>query len=140
MRRHARAGYWSMLLTAWLLLLAGLGLLIVPQQALSLIAGFGAAAAQTPLTVVLLQLLGAVYFGFGAMNWMARGQILGGIYGRPICLGNLFHFAAGTILLAINIATGVESLGILITAAVYLLLCLIFIRLTFRMPSIAEHL
>ena len=27
------------------------------------------------------------------LNWMARGNIIGGIYSRPVAVGNLIHFA-----------------------------------------------
>ena len=33
------------------------------------------------------------------MNWTAKGVLLGGIYGRPIVIGNLVHFAMGALLL-----------------------------------------
>jgi len=144
MRRHARAGYWSMLLSAWVLLIAGVALLAVPSQALLVLADGDQSQVndllRQPLAALLPQLLGAIYFGFGIMNWMTRGQILGGIYGRPVCFGNLLHFAVGTLFLVIQLATGVDSIGVLALTAVYLVFCLVFIRLTFRMPSVAEHL
>lgn len=144
MRRHARAGYWSMLLSAWVLLIAGVALLAVPRPTLVLLADGNQSLItellRNPVGALLPQLLGAIYIGFGMMNWMTRGQILGGIYGRPVCFGNLFHFAVGTLFLVFQLATGVDSIGVLTVAAVYLLFCLVFIRLTFRMPSVAEHL
>jgi hypothetical protein len=48
----------------------------------------------------LLQLLGAAFLGFGAMNWIARGAALGGIYGRAVVAGNQTHFTIGALLLA----------------------------------------
>jgi hypothetical protein len=50
-------------------------------------------------TVTLIQLAGALYFGFAFLNWTAKGMLLGGIYGRPIVVANLIHFAIGAIVL-----------------------------------------
>ena len=49
---------------------------------------------------VLLQLMGGLYLGFAFMNWIARGSMIGGIYGRPVAIGNLLHFLAGALALA----------------------------------------
>jgi len=46
---------------------------------------------------ILFQLLGAGYLGFAFMNMMVRGSIIGGIYNRPIVIGNLTHFTIGGI-------------------------------------------
>jgi hypothetical protein len=48
---------------------------------------------------LLLQLLGALYFAFAMINWTARANLIGGIYARPIAIGNLTHFMMGALLL-----------------------------------------
>ena len=45
------------------------------------------------------QLLGAALFGFGTINWIARGSALGGIYGRAVVAGNQAHLTVGALLL-----------------------------------------
>jgi len=40
---------------------------------------------------LIAQLLGAAMLGMAAMNWIARGSILGGIYGRAILAGNFTY-------------------------------------------------
>jgi hypothetical protein len=45
------------------------------------------------------QLLGAALLGFAAMNWIARGAALGGIYGRAVVAGNHAHFTIGALVL-----------------------------------------
>jgi hypothetical protein len=45
-----------------------------------------------PLLVLLVQFLGALYLGFAGLNWMARDNLIGGIYSRPVAVGNLLHF------------------------------------------------
>ena len=44
-------------------------------------------------TLLLVQMMGAVYLGFAILNWTARGVLIGGIYARPVALGNFLHFA-----------------------------------------------
>ena len=51
------------------------------------------------VTVLFLKLLGALYFGFGILNWTAKGTLIGGIYNRPISIANLAHFGIGAITL-----------------------------------------
>src|SRR5688500_16719614 len=48
---------------------------------------------------LLLQILGALYFSFGLINWTARANLIGGIYGRPIAIGNFTHFMIGALAL-----------------------------------------
>jgi hypothetical protein len=67
----------------------------------------------------LVQLLGAALFGFAMLNWMARGAPAGGIYGRPIVIGNLVHFSvAGIALAKVAAVGGMPRVG-LVLAAVY---------------------
>ena len=47
----------------------------------------------------LAPLLGGALIGFGAMNWIARGSTLGGIYGRAVVVGNHWHFVVGSLVL-----------------------------------------
>lgn len=50
--------------------------------------------------LLAVQAAGALYLGFAALNWMGRGSLIGGIYGRPIAIGNLTHFVVMTFALA----------------------------------------
>lgn len=51
-------------------------------------------------TVLLIEMMGALYLGFALLNWTARGVLIGGIYARPLALGNFLHFAMVTVMLA----------------------------------------
>ena len=51
-------------------------------------------------TLLLIQMMGALYLGFAILNWTARGVIIGGIYARPLALGNFLHFAMVAVMLA----------------------------------------
>ncbi len=62
-----------------------------------LLAAMGVSA-EGPLPVVV-QLAGALYLGFALANWTAKGSLVGGVYARPISLGNFFHFVVGALAL-----------------------------------------
>jgi hypothetical protein len=44
-------------------------------------------------TILLIEMMGALYLGFEILNWTARGVLIGGIYARTLALGNFLHFA-----------------------------------------------
>lgn len=88
----------------------GLAATFLPQEILVY-----AGSAPTTLSVLLLQLAGALYFGFVILNWMARGILIGGIYGRPLTLGNFLHFTVGAIVLLKQIAGLLSPVGIILT-------------------------
>lgn len=76
--------------------LCGLALIFLPQELLA-VAG---ATSSAPM-VLLAQLFGAALLGMAQMNWIARGSMLGGIYGRAVVAGN-FTFAFISALLVIR--------------------------------------
>ena len=53
------------------------------------------------------QLLGELYLGFSMMNWMAKGSTIGGIYNRPIAIGNFMHFGVGAFAL-VKLVSSIE--------------------------------
>src|SRR5258705_3799230 len=75
--------------------LAGIFALFAPDVLLAMLS-----VPMTKPLSVLIQLLGALYFSFALMNWTAKDSIIGGIYARPVSLGNFAHFFIGTLLLA----------------------------------------
>lgn len=47
------------------------------------------------MSVLISQTLGAAFLAFALLNWMTRGNVLGGIYGKPLTMANfLFFFAS----------------------------------------------
>jgi hypothetical protein len=44
------------------------------------------------ISILFLQILSSLYLGFGILNWMTKGNLIGGIYSRPLAIGNLMHF------------------------------------------------
>jgi hypothetical protein len=76
--------------------LAALGLpcVFAPEFVLTRLTGNTSPAAE-----IIVQLAGASYVGFAALNWMSKGSLMGGIYGRPVGVGNVLHFFAGALAL-----------------------------------------
>jgi len=77
------------LMSASALLLGALGLLatFAPDRVLRWLG-----APSSPPLMLLAQVLGALYVGFAVLNWMAGENLIGGIYSRPVAVGNLVHF------------------------------------------------
>jgi hypothetical protein len=71
---------------------AGLAASFLPHELLALMD-----VVPTVTLAVFVQLFGAILFGFAMVNWIARSTPIGGIYGRPIALGNLAHFTIGAL-------------------------------------------
>jgi hypothetical protein len=103
-----------MTLSAALMFALGVVLTFLPQETLTYLGG----EPLEPL-VLLLQVTGALYLGFAMLNWMARATILGGIYNRPIVLGNFLHFAAVAAALLKAVAGGQRNEVVLAAALGY---------------------
>lgn len=69
--------------------LVGLSVAVFPHEILRY---FGAPIEGFP--VALMKIVAGLYFGFAILNWMARGNLMGGIYSRPVGIANLVHFGA----------------------------------------------
>jgi hypothetical protein len=84
---------------------------------------------------LIVQLLGAAYFGFAMLNWMAKGAIIGGIYNRPIAIANLSHFLVGGLAL-IKVAFGNHHMFLVlpIIACIYIIAAGVFGILMSRHP------
>lgn len=116
--------------SAIVLAVLGLGATFLPQELLGYVG-----AGVTPAAVLLIQLMGALYIGFAALNWMSRGFITGGIYGRPLIMANLAHFMVGAIALLKAAFTGPSAGGIVLVAAPYSVLAAWFAMVLFRHPA-----
>lgn len=85
------------------------------------------------LAPLSMQLLGAAQLGWAMTNWMSRESLFGGIYGRPLIVGNLLHFFAGGSAL-LKSALVSSSRAMLVVGVVYALLAVAFGSLLFRNP------
>ena len=88
-----------------------------------------------PIDHLALQVLGAFYFAFALLDWMAKGSFIGGIYNRPIAIANLAHFLIGGLAM-IKALMNHPALPwvIAIIAGLYLAFALVFGVLFFRTP------
>ncbi|MBT8101286.1 MAG: hypothetical protein KJO82_16135, partial [Gammaproteobacteria bacterium] len=84
-------------------------------------------------TVLLIQMMGALYLGFAILNWAARGVIIGGIYARPLALGNFLHFAMVGVML-IKAAVVHVAVPLAISAAVFSAFAIGFGIVLFTVP------
>ncbi len=83
---------------------------------------------------LFLQLLGALYLGFGVLNWMAKGNVIGGIYSKPVAMANFGHFVVGSLAL-IKAKAMLGSPVMLYVTVVYCLFALLFFYITFTHPK-----
>ena len=107
---------------------AGIALSFFPQEITVLLD----AHTTTTLTVIL-QLLGALYFGFAMLNWMAKDSLLGGIYGRPIVVGNMAHFVVGALALLKVVSQNQQTI-IWMTTIVYAIFAVLFSLVMYKSP------
>jgi hypothetical protein len=83
--------------------------------------------------MVTLQLLGALYFGFAMVNWTAKANLIGGIYARPIAIGNLTHFVVGMFAVIKAYSVSHEKV-LLIAGIIYLIFAACFSFVFFTHP------
>lgn len=118
----------KLLMTACSLLLGATGIfaLFLPDVLLS-----AQGVEPTEAMSMLVQLMGALYFGFAIMNWTAKDSAIGGVYARPVSLANFSHFLTGALLLAKNLFDEFSPLMLIVTV-VYIVFAACFYWLVFR--------
>ena len=121
-------------MTASALFMATLGLIasFLPQETLS-----AAGVPVAPLAVAGVEVAGALYLGFAILNWAARGVLIGGIYGRPVAMGNFLHFAVAATVL-IKRAIGAPDPVVWGGAAIYAVFAVWFGAVLFTHPRPAR--
>lgn len=105
---------------------AGLAVTFAPAELLTALP----ASAAEPLPV-LLQLLGALYLSFAFANWTAKDSLIGGIYARPLSLGNCLHFLMGALALFKHLVSSGFHGPLVAVLAVYAIFALGFSYLVF---------
>ncbi len=123
---HSRA---LMIASAVFLAVLGFATSFLPEKVL----GLHGTVPDTP-TLLLVQMTGALYLGFAILNWTARGVLIGGIYARPVALGNFLHFAmVSVMLIKAAVVHGVVQLAI--SATVFSVFAIWFGLVLFRPPN-----
>jgi len=119
-----------MSISAVFLLTAGIILTFLPDEILKY-----SDLENTGSIQVLLQIIGALYFGFGMLNWMIKTSLIGGIYNRPSAVTNFTHFfIAGLALVKGIIANPGLPKIIWIACCIYLIFAISFGIVLFRHP------
>src|SRR4051812_28104358 len=96
-----------MIASAAVMAAAGLVLTFAPLEVLGVL----------PTTLLpAAQLLGALYLGGAITNWMSKSNLVGGVFGRPLAMGNLAHFGIGAMALVRSAATGQADLRLFLVA------------------------
>jgi len=75
---------------------------------------------------MLIQIMAALYMGFAIMNWMQREAIIGGIYARPLAMGNFSHFLIGTFALGRVLSEKPNLPGMWVLTSIYFLFAVSF--------------
>jgi hypothetical protein len=124
----------KLLMTASALILGvtGVGLVFLPQEIQSLVHASPSAA-----DALILQLLGGLYFAFAMINWTSRANLIGGIYGRPIAIGNLTHFSIGALSMIKGYSAFGGPVGLVVTI-VYALFAIMYGIVFFTHPAAAK--
>jgi hypothetical protein len=87
---------------------------------------------------IFIQIIGAQYFGFAITNWIARDNMIGSIYSRPLSIGNLVHFMVGAlVLIKYAMANGFQT-PLSVAMFVYTIFAACFAYLLFQRVAVAK--
>lgn len=91
------------------------------------------------ITILFLNIMSALYLGFGILNWMAKETLIGGIYNKPIAIGNLMHFGVGAIAL-VNVVSNIQTHSEIVISltVVYVIFAILFVYIFRTNPTKTE--
>ncbi len=121
-----------MTVSAFFLVIIGILLSFLPQEALHLI------GKEDDLSFIL-QLCGALLFGFGMLNWMVKGSLIGGIYNKGVVVANFAHFFIGSSILIKQYAKNTDLSYLLILGIIYSIFSIGFGYLLFNSPKLSNN-
>lgn len=111
---------------AILMAIAGIGVLFLGDEVTALL--------NIQSSPLINALLAALFFGFATTNWHSKNLTIGGVYGRPLVLGNLSHTLIGSISL-IKIANDTSTSTTIILTIIYSIFALAFTWLMYTHPK-----
>ena len=119
-----------MTLSAIILALIGISLIFLPKEILDYLE-----LSLSETLQLLMQIIGSFYFAFAMLNWMSKGSLVGGIYGRPIAMANLTHLVIAVLALIKGILSN-PSLSYIIwsIAIIYSIFAILFGIVAFKHP------
>ena len=118
-----------MIVSALVMAALGLAASFVPREILIVLG-----SRPESLEILLVQITGALYLGFAMLNWMARGSVIGGIYGRPVAFGNFMHFTVVALAMLKALIAGPRPPVVIAFAVVYCIFCVGFGWVLFTPP------
>jgi len=121
----------KILMSASAVIMGGAGIVMsfAPDEILSGVGIIDVASAER----LLVQLAGAVYFGFAMVNWTAKANLIGGIYSRPVAIGNFAHFVVGALALSKGYFSEKDNTVLIVTIA-YVIFAILFGMVLFTHP------
>ena len=119
-----------MMISALLMGFCGILLQFIPQEVLRFFN-----VEPNGFLSLFVQMMGAMYLGFAMTNWMAKTVLVGGIYARPLAMGNLIHFTVGALALLKFAFSAPDLLIVWIAAVIYSSLAILFGIVVFTHPQ-----
>lgn len=113
-------------LSAIVLGLAGAAAMFAPDELGGLLG-----EPRSPALSLAIQLAASGLIGFACLDWMSRGSRIGGIYGRPVAIGNLALCTTAALALGKTAADAHDPVAIIALASVFGALALAFAWLAF---------
>lgn len=110
--------------------LLGLIASFLPNEILNYI---GVTTMEVP--ILFVQIMGALYLGFAIMNWMAKNVLIGGIYARPLGMGNCVHFTVAAFALLKSPLANSTSMYVRVAAILYSAFAILFGIVVFTSPK-----
>ena len=128
---HRKYTKTLMIISAIFLAINGFGFTFFPNEIAGLLIN-----TDNYILILILQILGALYLGFSILNWMSKSSLIGGIYNKPILMGNLLHFFTASMTL-IKLNQGFQDNQIIFSyTIIYSLFTLSFGYVFFTNPSL----
>ena len=116
--------------SAIILGIAGIVLTFIPDEIIDYLS-----LEMNKILLSLMQILGALYFAFGMLNWMTKTSLIGGIYNRPIAVANFTHFLIAGLALTKGLISNPSLPYIIwIIGIIYLVFAISFGVILFRHP------
>jgi hypothetical protein len=121
-----------MTVSAIFLVIVGILFSFLPQETLHLL------GKEDDMSFIL-QLCGALLFGFGMLNWMVKGSLIGGIYNKGVVVANFAHFFIGSSILIKQYAKNTDLSYLLILGVIYSIFSIGFGYLLFNSPKLSNN-
>lgn len=121
---------WILSTSAIFLGICGISLSFLPQEILQTVI-----SKSEPALTLPLQIMGALFMAMAVTNWMSRANLMGGIYNRPLALGNALHFSVGAITLVKFVIRNSSTVSLLIITVFYIVFAIVYFKVIFTTPK-----